>query len=94
MEGTNDDATRDVARLMEEGLNSRRGGLGFESRGFGLVSPGNYFLTIIFNKDIVCTILLIKYKIINLVHHLRPFTKIKIFKLYERQTRLKKKDIL
>ena len=39
IEGTKEDATRDVARLMEDGLNSRRGGLEFESGCFGLESP-------------------------------------------------------
>ncbi len=37
------------------------------------------------------TAFLIKYKIINLVHHLRPFTIFFNFKLYERQTGLEKK---
>jgi hypothetical protein len=38
-------------------------------------------------------VLLIKFKIINLVHNFRSFTKIKIFKLYERQTRQEKKNL-
>ncbi len=42
---------------------------------------------------VVCTAFLIKYKIINLVHHLRPFTIILNFMLYERQTGQKKKSL-
>jgi len=36
------------------------------------------------------TVLQIKYNIIYFVHHLRPITKIKLFKLYARQIRYEK----
>jgi hypothetical protein len=77
-----------LIRIIGLPLNETTTRISLLERNLVRLSTGQCYL---YYSCAVCTVLLIKYKITNLVNHLIPFTKIILFKLYERQTRLRRR---